>query len=255
MNVAQSGDHGNVAVVTGGNRGIGRCVALALARDGWDICISFRSNEKEASDAVGEIQKMGRSALAVQADVSRQADVQGLFAKAGTLGRIGALVNNAGVIGEPRSILDVQQAHLEAVFAANVLGSFYCAGAAASAMSRQRGGVGGVIVNMSSAAARHGGMPNEAHYASSKGAIDSLTLALAKELAPHGIRVNAVRPGIIATDIHDAHGGAEAVQSLGATVPLGRAGTPDEVADVVRYLCSPASAYVHGAIVDVAGGR
>jgi NAD(P)-dependent dehydrogenase (short-subunit alcohol dehydrogenase family) len=244
-----------VAVVTGGNRGIGRCVALALARDGWDVCISFRANEREAARVVDEVRRAGRAALAVQADVARLADVQRLVAQAQTLGCVGALVNNAGVIGEPRSILDVQPEHLEGVFHTNVLGSFYCTGAVAGVMSRQRGGRGGVIVNMSSAAARHGGMPNEAHYAASKGAIDSFTLALAKELAPHGIRVNAVRPGLIATDIHDAHGGAEAVERLGATVPLGRAGTPEEVADVVRYLCSPASAYVHGALIDVAGGR
>jgi NAD(P)-dependent dehydrogenase (short-subunit alcohol dehydrogenase family) len=245
-----------VAVITGGSRGIGRAVAVALAQQGWDIAFSYLSNEAAAQETAALVQGAGRRALAVRADVADRAQIQQLFeASDREFGRLDALVNNAGVVGEPRSILDVDDAHLTAVFRANVLGSFFCVSEAARRMSTQREGSGGTIVNMSSAAARHGGMPNEAHYAASKGAIDSFTLALAKELAPHGIRVNAVRPGLIDTEIHEAHGGQELVRKIGPTVPLGRAGSADEVAQVVAFLCGPLSAYMHGALVDVSGGR
>jgi NAD(P)-dependent dehydrogenase (short-subunit alcohol dehydrogenase family) len=245
-----------VAVITGGSRGIGRAVAVALAQQGWDIAFSYLSNEAAAQETAALVQGAGRRALAVRADVADRAQIRQLFeASDREFGRLDALVNNAGVVGEPRSILDVDDAHLTAVFRANVLGSFFCVSEAARRMSTQREGSGGTIVNMSSAAARHGGMPNEAHYAASKGAIDSFTLALAKELAPHGIRVNAVRPGLIDTEIHEAHGGQELVRKIGPTVPLGRAGSADEVAQVVAFLCGPLSAYMHGALVDVSGGR
>jgi NAD(P)-dependent dehydrogenase (short-subunit alcohol dehydrogenase family) len=245
-----------VAVVTGGSRGIGRAVAVALARQGWNICFSYVSNENAAAQTSAQIQSAGGRALAVKVDIANCDDVKRLF-KATTqeFGRLDALVNNAGVVGEPRSILDVDDAHLTAVFRTNVLGSFFCASEAARLMSTQKGGSGGAIVNMSSAAARHGGMPNEAHYAASKGAIDSLSVALAKELAPHGIRVNAVRPGLINTEIHEAHGGQELINRIGPTVPIGRAGTAAEVAEVVAFLCGPLSSYMHGALVDVSGGR
>jgi NAD(P)-dependent dehydrogenase (short-subunit alcohol dehydrogenase family) len=245
-----------LAVVTGGSRGIGRAVAVALAGQGWNVCFSYLSNAAAAKETTAAIEAAGGRALAVQADVAEPADSRRLFQAAeAEFGRIDALVNNAGVVGEPRSILDADDAHLSAVFRTNVLGSFFCVAEAGRRMSKQRGGRGGVIVNMSSAAARHGGMPNEAHYAASKGAIDSLTLALAKELSPHGIRVNAVRPGLIDTEIHEAHGGQELVNRVGPTVPIGRAGTAEEVANVVAFLCGPHSSYVHGALVDVSGGR
>lgn len=245
-----------VALITGGSRGIGRAVAIALARRGWDICFNYMRNAAAAEATAAVVRASGQRVLAVQADVANREDVRRLFERADTeFGRLDCLVNNAGLVGEPRSILDVDDAHLTALFRTNVLGSFFCASEAARRMSTQRGGSGGTIVNMSSAAARHGGMPNEAHYAASKGAIDSFTLALAKELASHGIRVNAVRPGLIDTEIHEAHGGQELVNRIGPTVPLGRAGTADEVAQVVAFLAEPASSYVHGAIVDVSGGR
>lgn len=245
-----------VAVVTGGSRGIGRAVAAALAAQGWDIAFTYVRDQAAAAQTKSSVEAQGRRALAVQADVANRADVARLFASvAREFGRLDSLVNNAGIVGQPRSILDADDEHLSHVFRTNVLGSFFCAGEAARAMSTQRGGRGGTIVNMSSAAARHGGMPNEAHYAASKGAIDSFTLALAKELPPHGIRVNAVRPGLIDTDIHEAHGGQELVRRVGPTVPLGRAGSAAEVAEVVAFLAGPLSSYMHGALVDVAGGR
>ncbi len=245
-----------VAVVTGGSRGIGRAVAVALAKQGWNVCFSYVANAAAAQETTASVIAAGGRALAVKADVASPEDIRRLFAAAfQEFGRIDALVNNAGIVGEPRSILDADDAHLTAVFRTNVLGSFFCVSEAARLMSTQRGGHGGTIVNMSSAAARHGGMPNEAHYAASKGAIDSFTFALAKELAPHGIRVNAVRPGLINTEIHEAHGGQDLVNRIGPTVPIGRAGTAEEVAEVVAFLCGSLSSYVHGTLVDVTGGR
>lgn len=245
-----------VAVVTGGSRGIGRAIAVALAAQGWNVCISYVANAAAARETEEMIRKAGGRALAVQADMASREDIRRLFAESNkAFGRLDALVNNVGVVGGLRSIFDADADHLRGVFDANVLGSFFCIAEAAAAMSTQKGGRGGSIVNMSSVAARTGGMPQEAHYAASKGAIDSLTLALAKELAPHGIRVNAVRPGLINTEIHEAHGGQELLARLAPTVPLGRVGTPDEVAQVVAFLCGAASSYVHGAMLDVSGGR
>lgn len=245
-----------VAIVTGGSRGIGRGVVEALAREGWNIAFSYVANAAAAAEVEAVARNAGANVLAVRADMASPADIGVLFAEtAKTFGRLDALVNNAGVVGGQHSILDADEVHLREVFEVNVVASFLCAREAARVMSTQRGGRGGVIVNLSSAAARHGGLPMEAHYAASKGAIDSFTVALAKELPPHGIRVNTIRPGLIRTDIHEAHGGLEAVDRLAPSVPLGRAGTAAEVADVVAFLCSPRSAYVHGAIIDVSGGR
>lgn len=254
--MSHSNQNAPVAVVTGGSRGIGRAVAVALAQQGWNVCFSYLANAAAAEETAASVKAAGGRALAVKVDIAKRDDITHLFEAASQeFGRIDALVNNAGIVGEPRSILDADDAHLTAVFRTNVLSSFFCVSEAARRMSTQRGGQGGTIVNMSSAAARHGGMPNEAHYAATKGAIDSFTLALAKELAPHGIRVNAVRPGLINTEIHEAHGGQELIQRLGPTVPIGRAGTADEVAQVVAFLCGPLSSYVHGALIDVSGGR
>jgi len=245
-----------VAIVTGGSRGIGRAIAVALAREGWHVCISYVSNAAAAQETVARVEREGRRALAVQADMASQDDIRRLFREAhAAFGRLDALVNNAGIVGGLRSILDADAQHLRGVFDANVIGSFLCVGEAAKAMSTQRGGRGGAVVNMSSVAARTGGMPQEAHYAASKGAIDSFTLGLARELAPHGIRVNAVRPGLIDTEIHEAHGGQATLARLAPTVPLARVGTVDEVAGVVSFLCGPGASYIHGALLDVSGGR
>jgi NAD(P)-dependent dehydrogenase (short-subunit alcohol dehydrogenase family) len=245
-----------LAVVTGGSRGIGRAIALALAHEGWNVCISYLSNAAAAEEVLAQIRQAGQQGLAVKADMASQDDVRQLFAQAQqTFGRLDALVNNAGVVGALRSIFDADQAHLRGVFDANVLGCFYCAGEAARLMSTQKGGHGGAIVNMSSVASRTGGMPQEAHYAASKGAVDSLTLALAKELAPHGIRVNAVRPGLIETEIHETHGGQATLAKLAPTVPMARVGQAEEVASVVSFLCGAGSSYIHGTLIDVSGGR
>lgn len=245
-----------VAIVTGGSRGIGRAVAVELARQGWNVAFSYLSNKEAADATLAAVKAAGGHAIAVQGDVAKGEDIDKLFAATmKEFGRLDSLINNAGVVGGVRSILDADDAHLTAFFRTNVTSAFLCTGAAARLMSTQKGGRGGSIVNISSAAARHGGMPNEAHYAASKGAIDSFTLALAKELPPHGIRVNAVRPGLIRTDIHDAHGGAALIDKVGPTVPIGREGRADEVADVVAFLAGPKSSYMHGAIVDVSGGR
>ncbi|WP_210497334.1 SDR family oxidoreductase [Microvirga antarctica] len=245
-----------VLMVTGGNRGIGRAVALAAAAARYRIAFTYRSDQQAAEKTVAAIESLGSEAIAVYADVARQDDVRAAFASAKErFGRLDALVNNAGIIGEPRSIIDVDEQHLDLVFRTNVFGAFYCVAEAVRQMSKQAGGEGGVIVNVSSAAARHGGMPQEAHYASSKGAIDSLTLSLAKELAPMGIRVNAIRPGLIDTAIHSIHGGDEAIRRMAPTVPLGRAGTAQEVADTVLFLLQDKSSYIHGALIDISGGR
>ncbi len=245
-----------LALVTGASRGIGRAICESLARRGWDVCFSYVSNDAAARETAALVQAQGRRALAVKSDVADAAQVRDLFAQIDrTFGRIDALVNNAGIVGGQHSILDLDVSVLRKVFDANVVGAFMCTQEAARRMSTQKGGAGGVIVNISSAAARHGGLPLESHYAASKGAIDSFTVALGKELPPHGIRVNAIRPGLILTDIHEAHGGQEMLARVGPTVPIGRAGRPEEVGDVVAFLCSDESSYVHGALMDVSGGR
>jgi NAD(P)-dependent dehydrogenase (short-subunit alcohol dehydrogenase family) len=172
-----------------------------------------------------------------------------------TLGRVSVLVNNAGIIGGMCRVDAMAEARLQETFAINVFSYFYCAGAALRRMSTRHGGPGGAIVNISSAAARHGGLPEEAHYAASKGAIDSFTVGLAKEIGREGVRVNAVRPGLIVTDIHEAHGGDETIRVVGPTIPLGRVGQPMEVAETVLWLASDAASYLHGALIDVSGGR
>lgn len=245
-----------VVLVTGGSRGIGRAVALCAAAAGWDVAFTYLSAPRAAFDTVSEIESGGGRAVAIRANVGSQPEVREAFAAViDRYGRIDALVNNAGIVGGQRAICDVDEAHLLEAFRTNVFGVFYCAAEAARRMSTQRGGRGGTIVNISSAAARHGGMPSESHYAATKGAIDSLTVALAKELAPHGIRVNAVRPGVIATTMHDVHGGEETIRRIAPTIPLGRAGTAAEVAAAVLFLMSGQSSYVHGAVLDVSGGR
>lgn len=245
-----------VAIVTGGSRGIGRAIALVLAQQGWDICFTYVTNEQAARETQRLVEATGRRVKSVRADMASPQDIRQLFATCeATFGRLDALVNNAGIVGGQHSILEASEEHLRGFFDANVVGPFLCVAEAARRMSTQKGGRGGTIVNMSSAAARHGGMPLEAHYAASKGAMDSFTVALAKELAPHGIRVNAVRPGLIETEIHEVHGGRELLERLGPTVPIGRAGKAEEVAQVVAFLCGPLSSYVHGALVDVSGGR
>jgi len=205
---------------------------------------------------VAAIRAAGGEAVALQADVGDPAQVARLFDQLDAqLGTLSVLVNNAGILASFR-VDALDHAQLLAVFQANVFGTFHCAGQAVRRMSTAAGGKGGVIVNLSSVAARLGGLAGGAAYAASKGAIDSFTLALAKEVGQEGIRVNALRPGLIETEIHDIHGGLESMRGLAATeAPMGRSGTADEVAQAALWLVSPAASYVHGAVIDVAGGR
>jgi NAD(P)-dependent dehydrogenase (short-subunit alcohol dehydrogenase family) len=245
-----------VMIVTGASRGIGAAIARQATVSGYAVVVNYHRSRAAAEALVADILAAGGRAFALCADVSRSEGAARLFAEVDReFGVPDVLVNNAGVIGAPTPIEAASATHLTEVFAANVLSTFFCCREATLRMSRRLGGRGGAIINMSSAAARHGGLPNEAHYAASKGAIDSLTFALAKELGPQGIRVNAVRPGLIDTAIHDAHGGKATIDALAPGLPLGRAGTADEVAHSVMWPASSAAAYVHGALVDVSGGR
>lgn len=244
-----------VMVVTGGSRGIGAAIARGAARAGYAVCINYVRNGAAAAALLGEIRAAGGAAITVQADVGEQAQAQRLFEEVDAqLGRVDALVNNAGILGSCM-VADMQEAVLDQLFRANVYSMFFCAREAVRRMSTQQGGRGGVIVNLSSVASRLGGLPGGSHYAASKGAIDTFTLALAKEVGAQGIRVNALRPGLIHTDIHAIHGGATVVDTLGKTTPMGRAGSADEVAEAALWLASDKASYVHGAVLDVAGGR
>ena len=246
-----------VMIVTGGSRGIGAQIAWRAATEAdYAVCINYRHARVEADALVQKITAAGGRAEAIAADLAKSDDAVRLFEEVeNKLGAPTVLVNNAGIVGGLCPIEEIDQARLAGVFGTNVYSMFFCSREMVRRAAKKHGGQGGVIVNMSSAAARHGGMPNESFYAASKGAVDSFTLALAKEIGREGIRVNAVRPGLIATDMHDVHGGQKLLQTLGPTVPIGRAGTPDEVAQTVLWLASDAASYVHGALIDVSGGR
>jgi NAD(P)-dependent dehydrogenase (short-subunit alcohol dehydrogenase family) len=242
-------------VVTGGSRGIGAAVALAAAQEGYAVCINYLRNAAAAETLVAQIDAQGGRAIAVQADVSRQAEAIRLFEKVDqSLGKVDVLVNNAGTLGHCL-VSDIDEAALDQVLRGNVYSMFFCSREAVRRMSTRLGGRGGAIVNMSSVASRLGGLPGGSHYAASKGAIDSFSLALAKEVGKEGIRVNTVRPGLIQTDIHDVHGGQASMEIIAKTTPMGRSGSAAEVAQTILWLASPAASYVHGAVLDVAGGR
>ena len=245
-----------VMLVTGASRGIGAAIAKLAGARGYAVCVNYNRSAAPAESLAEGIRAAGGKAVAVQADVGHDADVVRLFGEVDRqLGRIDVLVNNAGIINGQCRADEMTAARLAEIFAANTFSMFYCTREALKRMSTRHGGKGGVIVNMSSAAARHGGVPEETHYAASKGAIDSMTVGLAKEVGLEGVRVNAVRPGMIATAIHDAHGGQKTIDAIAPSIPLGRAGTADEVAETVLWLASDAASYLHGAIIDVSGGR
>ncbi|GJE52850.1 putative oxidoreductase YgfF [Methylobacterium tardum] len=249
------GAENRVAIVTGGSRGIGRAVALLLAERGYAVCLSYVSDFTAAQGVVDAITAKGGTALAVKGDVGSEADVIALFQAADGLGRLAALVNNAGVVDVKSDVADMSAARLQRMMTTNVVGSFLCAREAVRRMSTKRGGAGGSIVNLSSVAARLGGPGQFVDYAASKGAIDSLTIGLAREVAGEGIRVNAVAPGIIATEIHASGGEPDRVERLGPGVPMGRAGTAEEVAAPIVWLLSEEASYTTGTILDIGGGR
>jgi NAD(P)-dependent dehydrogenase (short-subunit alcohol dehydrogenase family) len=243
-------------VITGGSRGIGKATALAAATAGYDVAISYLREQAAAEDVVRQIRALGSRALAVHADSAREADLAALFARVDSeFGPITALVNNAGIVGRGCRVDDVSAEDVARVLAVNVVGCFVAAREAVRRMSTRRGGHGGAIVNLSSAAARLGSPGEFVHYAASKGAIDTFTIGLAREVADEGIRVNAVRPGLIDTDIQRDFGVGDRVGKNKGLVPLQRGGTAEEVAEAVEWLCSERSSYCTGVILDIAGGR
>jgi NAD(P)-dependent dehydrogenase (short-subunit alcohol dehydrogenase family) len=245
-----------VMIVTGGSRGIGAATARLAAQRGYDVCVNYLGNAEGAQAVVREVEGAGRRGLAVQGDMAQEEDVERLFETADReLGTLGALVNNAGLTG-PASRLDAVEAEtLRRVLDVNVLGVLLCSRAAVRRMSTRHGGKGGGIVNISSVAASLGMGGDYVWYATSKGAIDSLTIGLANEVAREGIRVNAVAPGLTLTDIHVAAGDPTRPERLGPSVPIGRAGTPEEIAEPILWLLSEAASYTTGAILRVGGGR
>jgi len=245
-----------VVLVTGASRGIGAATARLAAHEGWSVGVNFTRDEAAAQAVAREVEAAGARAVTVQADVAREADVVRLFETVqAALGAIGALVNNAGILFRQSRLEDMDAARIERVLSVNVTGAFLCAREAVRRMSTRRGGAGGAIVNVSSAAARLGG-PNEyIDYAASKGAMDTLTLGLAREVGGDGIRVNAVRPGLIETEIHASGGDPERATRLATGVPMQRPGSAGEVAAAIVWLLDDASSYVNGALVDVTGGR
>lgn len=245
-----------VLIVTGGSRGIGAAVARLGAQEGYAVCLTYLSNREAADDVVAAIAAKGGVALAVQTDVAVEQDVVRLFEQVdASLGRVTALVNNAGILEKQSRVEDMDSARIGRIFSTNVIGSFICAREAIRRMSTKHGGAGGAIVNMSSRASRLGS-PNEyVDYAASKGAIDTFTVGLAKELAAEGIRVNAVSPGIIDTDIHASGGDPDRVERMKDAIPMKRGGTVEEVARAVLWLLSDDASYTTGASIDVSGGR
>ena len=243
-------------LVTGASRGIGAEIALLAGRSGYRVAVNYLRSEAAAQAVVAQIHQAGGQAVALQADVGRQDQVVAMFKQLDeAFGAPDVLVNNAGVLANFR-VDTVDENNVVDVFRANVFSAFFCSREAIRRMSTAHGGKGGVIVNMSSVAARLGGMSGGSAYAASKGAIDSYNLALAKEVGLEGIRVNAIRPGLISTEIHALHGGiAKMEQMAKGAVPMGRAGSAREVAEVALWLASDAASYVHGSVVDVAGGR
>jgi len=243
-------------LITGASRGIGAATALLAARRGYAVAVNYTANAQAARDVVQQIQAGGGSALAVQADVADEAHVLAMFAAVDAqFGRLDALVNNAGVVDVTSRLEDMSLARLKRMFDINILGSFLCAREAVRRMSTRHGGAGGSIVNVSSAAARLGAPGQYVDYAAAKGAIDAMTIGLAREVGAEGIRVNAVRPGLIETDIHASGGLPNRVRDLAHQVPMQRGGTADEVAQAIVWLMSADASYTTMSLVDVSGGR
>jgi NAD(P)-dependent dehydrogenase (short-subunit alcohol dehydrogenase family) len=245
----------NVVVITGGSRGIGAATAVLAAAAGYCVCVNYRRHSEAAADVVRSIEKTGGQAVAVGGDVASEADVVRLFETADSMGTLTGLVNNAGVLEQQMRIEAMDAARINRIFATNVTGSFLCAREAVKRMSTRNGGKGGAIVNVSSAAARLGSPGEYVDYAASKGAIDTMTIGLAREVADEGIRVNAVRPGFIYTDIHADGGEPDRVNRVKSAIPMKRGGYPDEVGRAIVWLLSNDASFTTGAFLDVTGGK
>ena len=245
-----------VVLITGASRGIGAATALLAARAGYAVAVNYAANSLAADEVVRQIRQGGGNAITVQADVADESQVLKMFEKVDAkLGRLTALVNNAGVVDQTSRVDAMNMARFKRMFEINVYGSFVCAREAVRRMSTRHGGTGGTIVNLSSVAARLGAPGQYVDYAAAKGAIDSFTVGLAKEVATEGIRVNAVRPGIIDTDIHASGGLPDRAREMAPQVPMQRPGSAEEVARSILWLMSPESSYTTGTVLDVTGGR
>lgn len=245
-----------VMIVTGGSRGIGAEIAKLGARDGYAVCINYLNNKAAADTVVASITQAGGEAIAIAADMAIEVDILNLFKLVDQkLGTVTALVNNAGILEKQMRVDQMDVMRMQRIFTTNVVGSFLCAREAVKRMSTLHGGAGGAIVNVSSVAARTGGPGEYVDYAASKGAIDTMTIGLAKEVATEGIRVNAVRPGVIYTEIHASGGEPGRVDRVKGNVPMQRGGEADEVAQAVLWLLSDKASYTTGSLLDVAGGR
>lgn len=242
-------------LVTGGGRGIGAATSRLAARRGWAVGVNYLRDEAAARGVVRDIEREGGRAVAVKGDVANARDVGTMFDATERLAPLRGLVNNAGILEKQMRLDEMDAARLARVFATNITGAFLCAGEAVRRMSTRRGGAGGAIVNVSSIAARLGGTGEYVDYAASKGAVDTMTVGLAREVAEEGLRVNTVRPGVIYTDIHASGGEPARVERVKAAVPMKRGGQPDEVAQAILWLLSDESSYVTGAFIDVSGGR
>jgi NAD(P)-dependent dehydrogenase (short-subunit alcohol dehydrogenase family) len=244
-----------VAIITGASRGIGRATAIAAASRGFRVCVGYATNQAAAQDVLQTIEAKNGKAIAVKCDVGNEADILALFKAADDFGKLGALINNAGIVGATSRVDEMSAERIQRMMAVNVTGSILCAREAVKRMSTKSGGKGGSIVNLSSVAATLGGGGSWIPYGAAKGAINSFTLGLAREVAAEGIRVNAISPGVIETEIHERAGLAGRLEQMRPTIPMQRIGTAEECAEAILWLISGEAAYMTGAILPVTGGR